>query len=100
MGRTGGVRRRTLSQSTELLVAASSEPIGSGIAVVGMACRFPGANTPEQFWDNLRDARESRVELSDDELRAAGVRDELLRDPAYVKSAMPLAGVDQFDAGF
>ncbi|ASJ53845.1 non-ribosomal peptide synthetase [Brevibacillus formosus] len=23
------------------------------IAVIGMACRFPGANTPQQFWDNL-----------------------------------------------
>jgi acyl transferase domain-containing protein/NAD(P)-dependent dehydrogenase (short-subunit alcohol dehydrogenase family) len=81
-------------------VAASPEPIGCGIAVVGLACRFPGANTPDEFWENLVHGREARVELSDEQLRAAGVREELIRDPSYVKSAMPLAGVDQFDAGF
>ncbi len=31
-------------------VADASEPI----AIVGMACRFPSALTPEQFWENLR----------------------------------------------
>ena len=31
----------------------------SGIAIVGMACRFPGAETPDRFWRNLRDGVES-----------------------------------------
>ena len=25
----------------------------SDIAIVGMACRFPGANTPDAFWSNF-----------------------------------------------
>lgn len=81
-------------------MAATPETIGCGIAIVGMACRVPGAKTPDEFWDNLLQGREARVELTEDSLRAAGVRDELLRDPGYVRSAMPLDGVDQFDAGF
>jgi acyl transferase domain-containing protein/acyl-CoA synthetase (AMP-forming)/AMP-acid ligase II/acetylornithine/succinyldiaminopimelate/putrescine aminotransferase/predicted amino acid dehydrogenase len=32
------------------------------LAVIGLACRFPGATTPEQFWDNLR---AGRVQLGD-----------------------------------
>ncbi|RIV40384.1 amino acid adenylation domain-containing protein [Micromonospora radicis] len=30
-------------------------PDGPTIAVIGMACRFPGADTPEQFWQQLVD---------------------------------------------
>lgn len=70
------------------------------IAVIGFACRFPGAPEPAAFWRLLREGREARVELADDDLRAAGVPEELLQDPAYVKAAMLLADVDQWDAGF
>src|SRR5262249_41503636 len=32
---------------------------GDSIAIIGLAGRFPGARTPEQFWRNLRDGVES-----------------------------------------
>lgn len=70
------------------------------IAVVGMACRLPGARSLEEFWRLLHEGREARVELSDEHLRAAGVPAQLLADPDYVKAAMLLEGIDQFDAGF
>ncbi|MCU0863926.1 MAG: SDR family NAD(P)-dependent oxidoreductase [Planctomycetes bacterium] len=70
------------------------------IAVVGMACRFPGAPDLEAFWRLLRDSREARVELDDEQLAARGVPPELLADPDYVKAAMLLDGIDRFDAGF
>ena len=73
---------------------------GSEIAIVGMACRFPGAHTVEAFWRNLRDGVESLTELSDDELLAAGVRaDEMARD-AYVRRASVIDGIEDFDAPF
>ena len=43
--------------------AASAEagslppPTGEPLAVVGMACRFPGADNPEEFWALLREGR-------------------------------------------
>src|SRR5690349_22435150 len=71
-----------------------------GIAVVGMAGRFPGAPTLEKFWTNLRDGVESVSFFSDEDLKAAGVAPALLRDPDYVKAKAILDDVSGFDAGF
>jgi acyl transferase domain-containing protein len=70
------------------------------IAVVGMAGRFPGAPGIEELWTLLVNGVEPSVELGDDELLAAGVDAALLRDPAYVKRAAILDGIDRFDARF
>lgn len=72
----------------------------NAIAVVGMAGRFPGANSVSAFWDNLARGEESIVTLSEQELRAAGVGDEVLSNPAYVRRAPIVDGIDEFDADF
>lgn len=73
---------------------------GSEIAIIAMACRFPGAETPEAFWRNVREGVESLTELSDEELRAAGVTAEEMADPGYVRRASVIAGIEDFDAAF
>jgi acyl transferase domain-containing protein len=70
------------------------------IAVVGMACRFPGASTPRAFWNNLVGGVESISVFSDDVLLAAGEDADRLRHPHYVKAAPILEAHDAFDAGF
>jgi acyl transferase domain-containing protein len=70
------------------------------IAIVGMAGRFPDAPTLEAFWRNLAEGRESLVEFTDDQMRAAGVPAARLRDPNYVKRGTVLEGSDLFDAAF
>ena len=45
----------------------------NAIAVIGMAGRFPGARLGLEFWRNLRNGVESIVDLSEDDLLAAGV---------------------------
>ncbi|OBA59289.1 polyketide synthase [Mycobacterium sp. 1100029.7] len=72
----------------------------TAIAVVGMAGRFPGANNVSAFWDNLRRGEESITTLSEEQLRAAGVGDEVLANPAYVRRAPMVDGIDEFDAEF
>jgi acyl transferase domain-containing protein len=43
----------------------------SGVAIVGMAGRFPGASSVEEFWANLLGGRESiRCPLNCDCIRA------------------------------
>jgi phthiocerol/phenolphthiocerol synthesis type-I polyketide synthase E len=69
------------------------------IAVIGIACRFPGADSPDEFWRNLREGRESIRALSDADLDAAGVDAALRRDRRYVRAKGVLDGADAFDAG-
>ncbi|HSD54317.1 MAG TPA: beta-ketoacyl synthase N-terminal-like domain-containing protein, partial [Burkholderiales bacterium] len=73
---------------------------GGAIAIVGMACRFPGAADPAAFWRNLRDGVESITFFSDEELLAAGVDAATLAQPNYIKAAPVLEDVDKFDAAF
>ena len=72
----------------------------SDIAVVGMAGRFPNAETPDEFWNNLRNGHESARTYTDDDLRAAGVPESLLADPHYVKAGTPIDDWTMFDADF
>ena len=73
---------------------------GHGVAIIGLACRFPGADTPTEFWRNLRDGVESITFFGDEELIAAGVHPSLLQHPDYVKASPILRDVDAFDASF
>jgi len=76
----------------------SPEPPEDRIAIVGMACRVPGAPDVEAFWRNVVSGVESIETLSVDELRAAGVSESLIRDPQYVRAGGFVPGVDRFDA--
>ncbi len=70
------------------------------IAIVGMACRFPGADNPGEYWELLRGGRESLTRLSEESLRAAGVPDSLFSNSDYVRAGMHLQKMEQFDPGF
>lgn len=70
------------------------------IAIVGMAGRFPGAQSIQELWVNLSNGVEAITLYSDEELLAAGVTQATLQDPAYVKAGAFLDGLEQFDADF
>ena len=70
------------------------------IAIVGMAGRFPGAQTLDEFWRNLRDGVESIQTFSLETLREQGVPEALLTDPAYVRRGAVLDDMECFDGAF
>src|SRR4051794_7265483 len=76
----------------------SSDNDSPGIAVIGMAGRFPGAADLAEFWDNLRRGVESISRFSTAEMLAAGVAPARLADPRHVPAGGVLAGADLFDA--
>ncbi|PWI44833.1 type I polyketide synthase [Streptomyces sp. ICBB 8177] len=70
------------------------------IALVGLAGRFPGAADAGELWTALREGRSGITRFTDDQLRAAGVPETALADPAYVKAGAVVDGIDLFDAEF
>lgn len=68
------------------------------IAVIGMACRLPGARNISEYWRNLRAGTESIRFFAREELLAAGFDATTVDDPSYVKATPFLDGIDLFDA--
>jgi FkbM family methyltransferase len=71
-----------------------------GIAVIGMAGRFPGAKTIDEFWHNLKAGVESIFALTDEAVLTSGIDPERLTNPNYVKAGAIVDEIDLFDAAF
>ncbi|MBX8607373.1 alpha/beta fold hydrolase [Pseudomonas cichorii] len=72
----------------------TSEPI----AVIGLACRFPGASDSTEYWQNLLDGRECSRRFSREELLAVGLDPALIDNPDFVNVASTIDNPDRFDA--
>jgi acyl transferase domain-containing protein/SAM-dependent methyltransferase len=70
------------------------------IAIVGMACRFPGAHDVDQFWGNLRKGVDAISRFTFEQLVAAGVEPRLAERPDYVPARGVLMNADRFDWSF
>lgn len=90
---SGVQRARTRRQSL-------NRDSNTDIAIIGIALRFPGADSPEKYWENLRDGIESVSFFSEEDVLAAGGSEELLSMPNFVKAEADVANVELFDAGF
>ncbi len=81
---------------------ASSSNIAEPIAVVGMACRFPGANDLDSFWQLLVEGKNSVTEVGIG--AGSGRFDDLFTEPDSQHAACRFSafvdGIDQFDAQF
>ena len=68
------------------------------VVIIGMAGRFPSANSVDELWSNLRDGVESVLAFTDEDLLASGVDPALLTAPNYIKAGtvLYLTGNDMF----
>ena len=72
-----------------------------GIAIIGMAGRFPDRRTSAALWQNLLARRECIARFEPEELEPARREDMLARSsPNYVRARGVLAGADEFDEEF
>lgn len=78
----------------------SPSPLEDQIAIVGMACRFPGAPDLSSYWRHLK----AGTDLVTDGRRDPGPWSGVIGDPAAEESAYRRGGfvdeLDMFDAGF
>ncbi len=89
-----------LTPSSAAPVPDEPEWTGTEIAIVGAAGRFPGARSLAEYWDLLREGRESIRPLTDAELELAGVPPAVREHPNYVKAAAVLEDIGWWDAKF
>ncbi len=73
---------------------------GTDIAIIGLACRLPGARNATEFWANLEAGRESIRDISEEEYLAAGGDPAGLNDPHLVRVESDFPDMDYFDATF
>ncbi|MBL8331284.1 MAG: aminotransferase class III-fold pyridoxal phosphate-dependent enzyme [Rubrivivax sp.] len=72
-----------------------------GIAIVGMAGRFPGARSVDELWQLLLAGREAISRFTRDELEPSYPQDmEARAEPGYVSARGVLDGADEFDEAF
>ena len=70
------------------------------IAIIGMACRLPGAKNINEYWKNLLEGIETLSTFSDEELVASGVEPAVFRQPNYIRNRGIINGAEFFDAEF
>lgn len=108
----GGAKKTSTLSSLKLALAARDLRSGSGdsalilsepLAIVGMACRFPGSSsTPAQFWKLIVEGRDAVREVPPDRWDARAFHDP---DPSAAgkmsnREGGFVDGVDLFDAAF
>jgi amino acid adenylation domain-containing protein/thioester reductase-like protein len=78
----------------------SDEPGRTGVAIVGLAGRFPGATNITDFWQNLKNGVESVSFFADEELDPFAADPASVNRPHFVKAGCVIDGVELFDAAF
>lgn len=69
------------------------------IAIIGMAGRFPGSDTIEELWENLRDGKETISLFTKEELDPS-LPESLRNDPLYIGARGILPSAKTFDPFF
>ncbi|MBN1411852.1 MAG: acyltransferase domain-containing protein [Spirochaetales bacterium] len=70
------------------------------IAVIGMACKLPGADSVGQFWENLKNSVNGISAFNENDLLQAGYDPDIVKNPHVVKAFGEIEGGEYFDAPF
>ncbi|TCD02004.1 amino acid adenylation domain-containing protein [Pedobacter frigidisoli] len=89
----------SLKQSIKRNQNQTKKELKSEVAVIGMAGRFPGAETIDELWALLCEGKETTTFFRDDELEA-DLPKHLTTDELYVKARGVIKNPTMFDPSF
>lgn len=98
-GGAGPEAAQPQSKDAPLGRSANAGPDLDGIAIIGVAGRFPGAKNVAEFWKNQLSGVESISHFSVEELEIADPA-SVADNPSYVRARSVLEDVEMFDADF
>lgn len=84
---------------TKIAANPKKDRQNTDIAIIGMAARFPGANTIAELWQVLSEGRETTSFFTDEEIDPS-VPYEIKTAPNYVKARGIVENCEGFDAAF
>ena len=88
------------AQSQASISRNLSERDEESIAVIGMACKVPGADNYQDFWELIVQKKETIQFFNEEELQQSGICSELYQKKDYVSARGILSDIDKFDARF
>lgn len=77
----------------------TSSDSSQAVAIIGMAAKFPGAETIEELWEILRSGKETITFFTAKELDNS-IPNEIKNDPLYVKARGVIKDPESFDPAF
>ncbi len=78
----------------------NTQNFGDNIAIISLAGRFPGADSINEFWNNIKNGVESIQFFTDEELKKSNIEPALFNDSNYVKAGAVIEDIDMFDPQF
>ncbi|VFN01602.1 MAG: polyketide synthase 12/epothilone polyketide synthase D, partial [Candidatus Kentron sp. G] len=95
---TQGSPKELSTDSERTIEHSPTEPI----AIIGMGCRFPGADNPEGYWQLLQDGVDAIGEVPRErwDIDAWFDPDPTVPGKTYVRRGGFLSGIDRFDPQF
>jgi amino acid adenylation domain-containing protein len=89
---------RFLNGDLDVPIVRKQHAIGAtDIAIIGISCRFPKANSIEEFWDNICQGRNCLDRFTEEELTQTKTK---LQQENFVPVRGILSDIEQFDANF
>ncbi len=91
-----------MTAGNEEVAGALGEPPPEPVAIIGMGCRFPGADGPREFWRLLCGGEDATAEVPTDRFDIDAVYDPRPATPGKLITRRGgfLDGIDRFDAAF
>jgi acyl transferase domain-containing protein/NADPH:quinone reductase-like Zn-dependent oxidoreductase len=102
LSRLSAIKLALLAQQTRVESAELSLLRAEPIAIVGMGCRFPCGDSPDEFWQTLRDGIDAISEVPSDRWSWKDYHDADPSAPGKITSRWGgfIKSVDGFDAPF